>query len=312
MKRLSPEAFERARQFIKTRARPLDQAIFAWRFEAGQSSAVLSELACFQNPDGGFGRALEPDLRTPSSSALATGHALEILKEIGYSPEDELVSRAVAYLLDSFDPEKMVWQVAPPDTNLFPHAPWWHDDNGSLARTFDDFLIIPRAQLLGLLWHYASIVPGAWLQALTEHTLDDIEQIETLGTGGGDDLVYTLSLAETKALPERFKIRLLALLRPAVPAAVSRDPAQWSSYSIRPLKVVTSPGSPVADLLEVDVQRNLDYLIEEQTPQGSWDPVWSWGDAYPEHWEQAKLEWRGHLTLEALTTLQTFGRMDEI
>ncbi len=309
MKLLNSEPFKRASQFIKTQARPLERAIFEYRFEAGPTSAVIAELGHYQNPDGGFGHALEPDLRTPSSSALATGHVLTILKESGVPAEHEMIQSAVTYLLETHDPEARVWRVASLDANEHPHAPWWHDDNGSLARSFDDFLVIPRAQIVGLLWHYSLTPPSDWLESLTEQTVSDIENIEPFGSGGGDDLHYALSLAETEALPARFKARLVRRLREAIPATVNRDPAMWSSYCIRPLKVVSSPDSVAADLLQDEVQANLDYLIDEQTPEGSWDPVWSWGELYPADWKRAKQEWRGCLTLEALTTLQTFGRI---
>jgi hypothetical protein len=309
---LNPDSYQRARQFIKKQARPLDRTIFEHRFEAGPLGAVVAALGRYQNPDGGFGHALEPDLRTPSSSALATGHALTILKGSGVTADHEIVRRALAYLGESLDPQARVWRVVALDANEHPHAPWWHDENGSLARTFDGYRIIPRAQIVGLLWHYTGTAPMDWLEPLTEQTVSDIETIEPFGTGGGDDLHYALSLAETEALPERFKARLVVRLRKAIPAAVSRDPAQWRSYSIRPLKVVASPASIAADLLRDEVQANLDYLIDEQTPEGSWDPVWSWGDAYPADWEQARLEWRGHLTLEALKKLQAFGRIPAV
>lgn len=83
MKQLRHESFDQARHFIKTQARPLDRALFEHRFEGAPAETVLSQLALFQNADGGFGRALEPDLRTPSSSALATGIGLRLLKELG-------------------------------------------------------------------------------------------------------------------------------------------------------------------------------------------------------------------------------------
>lgn len=71
---LSKQAFETARSFLRTRARRLDQAVFEYRFEGGSASAVLDALGEYQNPDGGFGRALEPDLRTPSFIGLGYGH----------------------------------------------------------------------------------------------------------------------------------------------------------------------------------------------------------------------------------------------
>jgi hypothetical protein len=310
MKKLSPESFNQARHFLKTKARPLDRALFEHRFEGAPSATVLSELAPFQNADGGFGRALEPDLRSPSSSALATGIGLRLLKELGSSPDHPMVHRAVDYLLATFDPQNQVWRVAPHDVNAYPHAGWWHDEEGSLARIFDGFQVIPRAELVGLLHHFSSLVPAAWLTALTERTVADVETIAPLGSGGGDDLAYALILAQTQGLPQPFKERLSARIRSVVPQVVSRDPGEWGTYCITPLKVAPSPESIVADLLWDDLGVHLDYQIDQQTPEGTWDPVWSWGDAYPAAWEQAKREWRGHLTLEALTTLRAFGRLD--
>ena len=81
MKILSKQAFTRARDFIYSKARPLERAMFAFHFEGGAVDDVLIALSQFQNEDGGFGQALEPDLRTPTSSALATGEGLYILKE---------------------------------------------------------------------------------------------------------------------------------------------------------------------------------------------------------------------------------------
>lgn len=310
MKMLSPAAYDRARRFLRTEARALDRALFAFRFEGAPADAVASALSAYRNADGGFGRALEPDVRTPASSALATGIGLQVLKEIGRPAGNPQVKGAVRYLLDTLDAQGQVWRVIPPGANDHAHAPWWHDEDGSLARTFDGYLIIPRAQLVGLLHHFAADVPAPWLEALTERTVADVETINELGTGGGDDLAYALDLAEEEALPERYRQRLLRRLRAVVPGAVSRDPEEWHTYSRHPLKVIHSPASPVADLLPDAIQADLDYQIARQTPEGTWDPVWTWGDAYPEAWQQARHEWRGHLTLETLTILRNFGRVE--
>jgi hypothetical protein len=309
VKRLTPEAFDRACHLLRSQARPLDRALFEYRFEGAPAEPVLAELSRFQNRDGGFGRALEPDLRTPSSSALATAIGLRLLKELGCDADHATVGSTVHWLLNAFDPLTDVWRVAPYDVNDHPHAPWWHDKAGSLARTFDDFSVIPRADLVGLLYHYASLAPARWLRDITETTVASIETIEPLGSGGGDDLVCALHLAESEELPLPFKERLLARIRSVVPDAVSRDPGEWGSYCITPLKVAPSPESPIADLIWDALQLHLDYQIDHQTAEGSWDPVWSWGDVYPDAWMQAKLEWRGHLTLETLTVLRAFGRI---
>ena len=310
MKQLSREAFGRARQFVMAQARPLERALFEHRFEGSTVDGVLAELAHFQNEDGGFGQALEPDLRTPSSSALATGIGLRMLREFGFPADNPMVRKALAYLIATYDDEAQVWRVVPSDTNSFPHAPWWHDEDGSLVQLFDGFRIIPRALIVGLLHHYSPLVPAGWLDELTEETVRLIETVEVLGEGGGSDLEYAIILAETKNLPQHYATRLKARIREAIPAVVVRDPAKWESYCITPLRVVPSPQSFGADLIQDELQIHLDYQIAHQTPDGTWDPTWSWGKSYPEVWEKAKLEWCGHLTLEAVTQLRAFGRIE--
>jgi hypothetical protein len=311
MKRLNTEQFNRARTFLKTQARPLDRALFEHRFEEAPADRAIAELARYQNADGGFGRALEPDLRTPSSSALCTGIGLRILQELACPSDHPLVAAAVQFLLDTFDEGRRVWRVIPHDANDYPHAPWWHDDDGSLARTFDNFVIIPRAQIAGLLHHYADLVPSAWLDIVTEETVTTIQTLESQAfAGGGDTLRYALDLAETESLPQRLKDRLVPRLRSHADRIVCRDPEEWEGYCPTPLKIAPSPRSVVADLLGDDLQVQLDYAIEHQTALGTWEPTWTWGDSYPQVWKQAELEWRGHLTLETLTSLRAFGRIE--
>lgn len=309
-RQLSREAFHRARLFLVNQGRPLDRALFEFRFEDAPAERVIAELARFQNGDRGFGHALEPDLRTPSSSALATGMALRMLQEVGCPSEHSLVYGAVQFLLDTFNRSTGVWRVAPPDTNDFPHAPWWNDEYGSLADTFDDFSIIPRAQIVGSLLHYSNLVPRDWLQELTGNTVSAIETAkeDSLG-GGGDALRYALDLTEAENLLPHFKDRLLPKLRTATRSVVSQDPEEWGTYCAPPLKIAPAPQSLVADLLEPALERHLDYQIENQSLEGTWEPVWTWGDAFPAAWQQARQEWRGHLTLETLTSLRAFGRL---
>ncbi|MBN1814642.1 MAG: hypothetical protein JXA14_22570 [Anaerolineae bacterium] len=313
MKKLSRDAFDRARRFLKTQARPLERTMFEHRFEGASAERVVTELARFQNKDGGFGHGLEPDLRTPMSSALATEIGLRTLKELGCASDHPLVVEAVRFFLETIDSQAKVWRVVPFDANAHPHAPWWHDEDGSLARTFDDFLIIPRASVVGLLHHYAALVPADWLAKLTEHTVATIETIEDGAFGGGgDSLRYALGLAEAKALPQSFRDRLAPRLCCLALKFVSRDPQEWGGYVAKPLKVAPIPDSLVADVLRGGLEEHLDYQIDHQMPEGTWEPTWTWGDFYPDVWEEAKLQWRGVLTLKTLTALRAFGWIEEV
>jgi hypothetical protein len=311
MKQLSREAFGRARDFIRARARPLDRALFEYRFEGASVDLVTAELARFQNDDGGFGHALEPDLRTSTSSALATEIGLRMLKELGCASDHAMVAQAVRFFLETIDPQAKVWRVIPPDANDHTHAPWWHDEDGSLARTFDDFLIIPRASVVGLLHHYVALVPADWLAELTEHTVTMLETIaDDAFAGGGDSLRYALRLVETKSLPQSYRERLVPRLCRLSRKFVSCDPQEWGGYVATPLKVAPTPDALVADVLQDGLEEYLNYQIDHQTPEGTWEPTWTWGDFYPDVWEQTKREWRGARTLETLTALKAFGRIE--
>jgi len=307
MKLLGSEAFKRARRFLETEARPLERALFAFRFEDGSPNRVVEELARFANEDGGFGRALEPDVRTPSSSALATALGLKVLEELDAPPHHPLVRGAVDWLVETFDPDAWVWRVVPRNTNDHPHAPWWHDEDGSLARTFDGFEIIPRALVVGLLHRFGRCLPADWLDEVTESTVRCVETVDVLGEGGGSDIEYVVHLARTETLPDRYRRRLVTRIRAAIPEVVARDPEAWSTYCVTPLRAVPSPGSIGADLIERELQENLDVLIDRQSSDGAWDPTWTF--EYPPEWAIARTEWCGILTLGALTTLHVFGRI---
>ena len=94
MKKLDSECFARARQFIADQGRALEQAWADVHFAAGPPPAVLKALVPYQNEDGGFGRALEPDLRLADSSAIATSVGFCALAQIGDDGNVESARRA--------------------------------------------------------------------------------------------------------------------------------------------------------------------------------------------------------------------------
>ena len=61
------QILESAETFILNNARLLERNLFAFHFQGGHGQKVLSALLAYQNQDGGFGNALEPDKRTMTS-----------------------------------------------------------------------------------------------------------------------------------------------------------------------------------------------------------------------------------------------------
>src|ERR1700676_1119108 len=86
-----------AESFIWSAARLVDRHRYSLLFADGPTGPVLQALRGYRNPDGGFGHALEPDLRGPASQPAPMLYALEILNETG-AAEGELARDARGWI----------------------------------------------------------------------------------------------------------------------------------------------------------------------------------------------------------------------
>lgn len=306
MQLLNQDRRQAAKNFIFTHGRPLEKALYRYHFEQGSPADVLTALAAFQNSDGGFGHALEPDFRIPDSSALATSIALDILRELHTPTDHPLVKGAITYLLNTYDREQGVWRIIPPTGDKAPHAPWWNQDR--LETTFDFFRANPKAELVGYLWTYTALVPTDLKEQSLASVLAHFDTLpETIPV---DALLCYLRLYTTENLPPSAYEHLKARLPRMIAASVETNPEKWGGYCLKPLWVVSSPKAPFADVIADALQRNLDYEIEQQCADGSWKPNWSWLGQFPDEWPNAEREWRGSLTLRTLRALKNFGRIE--
>src|SRR5687768_319554 len=86
-----------ADRFVVLTARLLDRHRYASLFKDGPADAVVDALRPYQNPDGGFGNALEPDGRGAESQPVHALMALQMLVEVGKC-HGPMVTSAVDYL----------------------------------------------------------------------------------------------------------------------------------------------------------------------------------------------------------------------
>lgn len=301
MKMLEQAAFGRAAAVLKTQARPVERAQFVHEFEGGPAGDVLAALAGYQNADGGF-HGLEADVRTPDSSVIATTIAFQIFRRVSAPETHPVVEGACRYLETAYNPQQRRWPVVPPSVMDAPHAPWW-DVDGAIAQSAAN----PLAEIVGYLYDYPAHFPDAMRETLMDAAMEIFET--QLGDLGMHDLLCYQRLWETAELTRSAKGRLFAGLERRYRDTIATDRATWSDYGLRPLEVITSPESLFLPGYEDAVADNLDYLIETQDADGTWEPAWSWGGRWPEAWEQAAREWRGVLTLKHLRRLQAFGRI---
>jgi hypothetical protein len=304
---LTRAAFAKARRFLREDARPVERALFAHEFEAGPASAIVDALAAFRNPDGGFGRALEPDLRMPGSSALATNQALRVLRRAGAPAEHPFVEGAIDSLVAAFDPDLGAWRSVPQEAERFPHANHWawalHVDGKRWP-----VVALPQAEILAHFHAYPVRVPAALLAEQTRRFVDGMETADA--SIGADALVHCDAFVHTPEAPRAAREAIARRVREIGLAMVCRDEAQWGGYVPKPWKLAPLPDSTLARDLAADVARNLDYEIARQSPDGSWPPYWSWNGAYPDDWAVAEREWRGEITLGLLESLRAFGRIE--
>ncbi len=305
MKQLSSESFSKARGFVKTHARELDRCLFEYSFEGGDRDAVLQALRHYQNVDGGFGQAIEPDFRLPSSSPMATSLALGLLYELEIPSSNPMVQKTIRYLNVAFDAQKRYWPSVCEGVNHFPHAPWWQYDEKS-KKVSVETPANPSAELVGYLHAWPDLVPGHILERATASSLAYLDsQPDAMEM---HDLICLVSMAS--AMPEALHQPILGKLERSLQAIVARDPQAWASYGPQPLMYVQSPASPFAVMLREPLEKNLEYLIETQGSDGSWAPNWTWGGNYPEACEQARRDWQSKLTVDNLRILQAFGRIE--
>jgi hypothetical protein len=292
---MQKEKFKQASSFIKTKARPLERALFQYEFENGRKEDVILELEKFQNDDGGFGNSLEPDFRLGSSSALATSVALQTISYLKIEPNHSIVQKVMNYLINTYNPDSIGWEMVPKEVEKVPRAPWWNyqeprKDWGN-----------PNAEILGYFYEYKELIPESLLQTLTEkaiHHFNNLEEYEF------HEVLCYVRLAEridSFILPS-----FIEKLKESLKICVEKDKEKWREYTLQPIQVVQSPTSMFYPYFEDVIEENLKFILEIQTEKGSWEPTWSWFGQYMDTWETAKVEWEGVLTLGNLRTLKSF------
>src|SRR5918998_3559962 len=99
-----PVDLEAAERFVHATARLLDRHRLAVLLHNASIEPVLSALRAYRNPDGGFGHALEPDVRAPESEPAAVLHALDVLAGVG-ALDDPMVAGAAAWIAAIAEPD---------------------------------------------------------------------------------------------------------------------------------------------------------------------------------------------------------------
>jgi hypothetical protein len=279
-----------AEQFMLHTARILDRRRWALRFSGGPAGPALDALRAYRNPDGGFGNALEPDLRGPDSQPLAAWHAAMVLAEAD-ALGDPMLAGLLDWLAGITRPDGGVPFMLPSGL-AHPRAPWWQtgeDPPGSLLATG---LLVAE-----LLRHG---VEHPWLDGAAAFCWHEIDAL-----GETDAYTAISAVAFLDAAPDRDRAaraveragRLILDQK-----LVALDPDERGEVHF-PLAYAPRPDSIGRRLFDdATIERHLDAMVAAQQPDGGWTfnfPVWT---------PATEAEWRGVVTFENATTLQAYGR----
>ncbi|MEV7402538.1 hypothetical protein AB0N93_19395 [Streptomyces sp. NPDC091267] len=293
----------RAEQFIWLTARVLEQRRFAHHFLKGSADAVETALAAYLNEDGGYGHALEPDLRGPVSQPLHTAHALSVLDSIGRC-SGLRVERICRFLTDVSTKEGALPALLPAQRG-YPAAPF--------IPIVDD----PPAELLatgpvvGLL--HRNAVWHAWLFRATDFCWAAVDGLRTSHPYEIEAAVAFLDGAPDRPRAEAAADRLGRLMRDQRLAVL--DPEQRAQYPVAagyapgeqhfPYDYARGPESLARRwFTDAEMDLALDHLAAGQETDGGWPVTWrQWAPG-------TALEGRPLVTLRALQTLRAHGRLD--
>jgi hypothetical protein len=282
--------FDAAADFMAGHARVIDRRVFQRLFAGGPAGPVRDAVAAYRNDDGGFGHALEPDVRTPGSQPAATEMALRIM-DLTDEWDTAMVTAAIDWLA-SIAPAEGGTAFAEPSVADGPHAPWWVLAEGHPAS------LIQTGQIAGLL--YARGFSHPWLDRATELMW---ERIGALTEPNSYEMFGVLAFLEN--VPDRSRAQ--AAFNRVGPLLFERnlvalDPEAAGDIQT-PLDFAPLPGSIARPLFDdATIAVHLDHLAAAQRDDGGWMFNWlAWSPA-------AEADWRGFLTVDALRILRANGR----
>ncbi|MCT4352557.1 hypothetical protein M5362_05340 [Streptomyces sp. Je 1-79] len=296
-----PTPLARAERFVWLTARVLEQRRFAYHFLRGGAEAVEVALSAYLNEDGGYGHALEPDLRGPVSQPLHTGHALRVLDSIGRCGGLR-IERICRYLTEVSTHDGALPAIHPSQRG-YPSAPFVPIvDNPPSA-------LLSTGPVVGLLhrnqvWH-------AWLFRATEFCWSAVESLEK-----SHPYEIEAAVAFLDGVPDRSRAqvagdRLGRLVRDQGLAVL--DPGRLDEFPVAPGYAPGEHHFPydyarVPDSLarrwftDEELAHSLDHLASTQQEDGGWPVTWrKWAPG-------TALEARPMVTIEALRTLRAHGR----
>lgn len=257
---------EAAERFVLANARLLDRHRLAYLLHGGPSEPVIAALRAYRNPDGGFGHALEPDVRAPTSEPSATLHAFEVLAEVA-ALDEPMLRDAADWVASVAEPDGGI-PFSLPESAAYPRAPFLGPPApGGSMFTF---------ALAG--WFFEAGLENSWLEraaAWSWASLEDPSDLHAYGVKCAIDFLDRVH-DEERAMEALQRLRPHLTADGSVPVTGGKE-----GEKLTPLTLSERPDARSRALFSAEqIEADLDRLEREQEDDGGWMidfGVWSEG-----------------------------------
>ena len=275
---------------VTQRGRRIDVLLIQSLFE-NKDKEILEELAKYQNKDGGFGNAIEPDIRMPGSSVVGTATAIKILHEVRNKDlKLPMIKQIVMYLETQYDEKRKGFPMIGKEVNDYPRAIWWNYEDLDKNFPFGN----PDPEIIGFLFKYRRYLSRLNVSLLINEVIKWVLS-DAFMNSGMHALFSTLYFYKRvdKDVRNLIHDRLHELATKEIEAAIDK----WDEYGLEPYKVFVIEPHFISTHLAA-LGKNME-ILREKLLKLEIEPNWQWYQ-FEDVFETAKQEWAGHMYFDIL------------
>jgi hypothetical protein len=283
-----------ATRFMASHARLLDRRRLDVVLHDAPPDGALAALSGYRNPDGGYGWGLEPDLRATESQPGGALHAFEVFEDI-IPATTPLAAQLCDWLASVSLPDGGL-PFALPVSDAAGCAPFWAEADPTVPSLQITAVVAAVAHRVAA--NDPAVAGHDWLAGATDYCLAAIEAM-------GDDphaleLAFSLQLLDALGDSRPEANALIARLGNHIPASgLVQVGGGLEDEMMRPLDFAPTPGGPVRRLFAKEaIRAELERLAHKQQEDGGW------AVDFASYSPAAALEWRGHMTVNAVSILK--------
>lgn len=309
MTKLSQEDYKEIKTWVYRNARPLEYALWNYHFEGESVDTVLSALKTYQNEDGGFGNAIEPDNWNLESTPYGADYVINILRSVHFYDISHPIYQGIfAYLNHTEYQGPEGWFFTVPHNDLYPHGIWWTFDDEANRKNQN---IGITASISGFIIRYADKHTELYDKAMgyANMLFERLKADKSFGDMGllGFCALYTdLSAA---GLQDVFD---LSFLKEETCALIEEHFHEyvWNNHQDM-VTVLPNPSIYYYPGHEQAVSDAIDELIRIRPQNGVWGIPWEWYDngKYTKEFAISENWWKASKAIEKLLFLKEYNRL---